>query len=445
MPYPFGQLFRDVLPPRAAAVPAPLPSARAVGVTFEVAKGLIRLGNGPPEAGARVEKLSFDPRAVVLWWALATDPLTSLGNRGGIGVAAQGSDQAALAWAADDAVMPGVLGGWSSDAAFLGCGDPRGSSSVKGIVRFLDDGFALDYEGRTDGIWDLHYLAFGGSDLRAAAVVRAEIDDSGTSSVRGLGFEPDFLLFLPGAGAPTCSLGAGLAPAIGVAAAASEQAAAGFAARVDGIRTVARGAFRDDAVIALPEANESGAYAVLAGLDSFDRDGFTLSTDGSSRPSPLACLALAGGTYAVGTAAAGRRGGRVVRKVGFDPAGLLVFSSGLDPTARVRDIGRLCVGGAAAGRSMGAVTWSVRNLGAWPLEPRARSTTENVLEVLDTTSGDLHAGAAVEAMGRGRFSLAWVVSDRNPRNLAYVAFGPAAIRSRQRVRWWRRLPRMLRQ
>jgi hypothetical protein len=87
------------------------------------------------------------------------------------------------------------------------------------------------------------------------------------------------------------------------------------------------------------------------------------------------------------------------------------------------------------------VTWSVRNRGAWPLEPRARSTTANVFEVMDTTSGDLHAAAAIDAMGRGRFSLAWVVADRYPRSVAYVVFGPETSPRRQQLSWLRRLLR----
>jgi hypothetical protein len=391
-------------------------------MTFEVAKGIIRLDGVPTAGDVHVENLSFRPRALVLWWSLETDLVTALGNCGGMGIAADGSGQASLAWAADDRLAAGVLGRWSGDGAFLCCADPGGLSRVVGTLRCIDDGFALDIDGSSDGVWHIHYLALGGAELRGAAVRNVEVDGAGEHAVDGLGFKPDLLLFLPGAGAPTVAPGAGLAPGIGAATGPANQVAAGFGARVDGTDTVARGALRGDAVVAQPAPDESGGYAFLSRVVSHDPDGFTVSTTSASQE--LACLALAGGRYAVGLAsAARRRAGRTAQEVGFEPAGLLLFSNGLDAMARVRDIGRLCVGGFSAGHRAGCVTWSVRSRKAWPLEPRARSTAESVLEVLDTTSGDLHARAVLDAITSDGFSLRWPVADRHHRNFAYVAFG----------------------
>jgi hypothetical protein len=421
-------------------------------MTFEAAKGIIRLDVVSPDGGVHVEQLSFRPRALVVWWSLETDPVTALGNCGGMGIAAEGSGQAALAWAADDRLAAGVLGRWSSDSAFLGCSDPGGASRVRGVIRTVEHGFVLEYNGRSDGVWDVHYLALGGTDLRSAAVRSVQLERAGEHSVGGLGFKPDFLLFLPGAGAPAFPFEAGLAPGIGVTTEPAQQAAAGFGARVDRTDTLARGALRGDAVVALPEPDDSGAYAFLAHVVSLDPDGFTLATTREpARPLPLACLALAGGQYAAGVAAAAqRRPRRAKQKVGFEPAGLLLFSSGLDAVPRVRDIGRLCVGGVSANGG-GCVSWSVRSRRAWPLEPRARSSTESVLEVVDTTSGDLHARAVLEAITPDGFRLEWPLADRHQRDYGYVAFG-SEVRpgTPRRPRLWflwpaRRLRRLLRQ
>ena len=170
----------------------------------------------------------------------------------------------------------------------------------------------------------------------------------------------------------------------------------------------------------LPAAAASGEIAALSRLVSFDRDGFTLETARLTSELPLAVLALEGGNYTVGLGTASSP----TTRVGFEPAGALLFGTGLTAMSRARDIGRLCVGGFSHDQSAGCVSWSTRRRGAWPPEPRSRSTSEAVFEVVDTTSGDLHARATLSALGRRRFSLTWPVRDRAPRDFGYVAFGP---------------------
>ncbi len=413
-------------------------SRRRLDRGFQVAGGLIRLqpvGSGEEVAPPR-ERLPFRPRALLLWWACESDPVTALGNLGGIGIAADASSQACLAWAADDRSAPGVLGRWGADEAFLAPSDPSGAQRLGGAVRFADDGFHLELRGESPETWRIHYLALGGSELRSAEVTTLRLDRPGSQSVRGLRSRPDFLLFLPGAGASPSPLAPGLGPAIGMATGPRAQAAAGFDARVDGTETVARGALRNDAVVALPEPSDSWEYASLAHLVSLDEDGFTLATSASQQPAlPLACLALSGGRYAVGLGRSARPPRRRLReRVGFRPSGLLLFTSGLDAKREPRDIGRLCVGAAAGNRSIGSVTWSVRSRRWWPLEPRSRSTDESVLEVLDTTSGTLHAQAVLEHVDSSGFRLGWPVVDHNPRNFAYVAFGAEGDASRRPLR-----------
>jgi hypothetical protein len=399
-------------------------------VTFEAAKGLLRLDASAASSGrTHVEEIGFRPRVLVLWWSLQDDHGTALGNRGGIGIAAESSEEAAAAWAADDAASAGVLSRWGGHAALLGFDNPRATAAaLSGRVAWMDRGFALDYAESTSGIWHVHYLALGGSDLRHAAVRRLALDRSGPSAVRGLGFRPDLLLFLPGAGGTVSEPMAGLAHAFGAATGPDAQAAAAFTASVDGTRTSVCGAQRTDAVVALPDPAGSGELDAFARLVSLDPDGFTLETTlRGSTPLPLACLALAGGRYAVGTDAGPRAPKRAVTKdVGFEPSGLLAFTWGLGASEAVKDIGRLCLGGASASTEAGCITWAARNRQAWPLEPRVRSTTESLVEVLDTRSGGLHARAALEKLRSDGFSLDWLVSDGYRREFAYVAFGSVA-------------------
>jgi len=350
-----------------------------VHVTLEAAKGLVRLDAGAANPGhIHLEEIGFRPRALVLWWSLQEDLATAPGNRGGIGIAAEGSEEAAAAWAADDAASPGVLSRWTGTTALLGFDLPRApATAFSGRIVWTERGFALDYAGSTGGIWHVHYFALGGSDVRHAAVRRLALERSGPSAVRGLGFRPDFLLFLPGAGGTVSEPEDGLVHAVGAATGPDAQAAAAFTASVDGTRTSVGGAQRADAVVALPDLAGSGELDAFARLVSLDPDGFTLETTlRGSTPRPLACLALAGGRYAVGTEAGPRAPEHsVTRGVGFEPSGLLVFTWGLEASGAVKDIGRLCLGGASASTEVGCLTWAARNRQSWPLEPQARSTS----------------------------------------------------------------------
>jgi hypothetical protein len=409
-------------------------------VTLEAAKGLFRLDLRTARQGRRhVEEIGFRPRALVLWWSLQEDAGTAPGNRGGIGIAAEASEEAAVAWAADDAADPGVLSRWTGHTALLGFDNPLAPApTLSGRALWTDRGFALDCAESTGGIWHVHYLALGGEDLRHAAVRRLALERSGASAVGGLGFRPDFLLFLPGAGGTVSGPEPGLIQGIGAATGPDAQAAAAFTASADGTRTSVRGAQRADAVVALPDPAGSVELDAFARLVSLDPDGFTLETMlRGSTSLPLACLALAGGRYAVGTETGPQAPERAVTKdVGFEPSGLLVFTWGLEASGAVKDIGRLCLGGASASAEVGCLTWAARNRQSWPLEPRVRSTTESLVEVLDTRSGDLHARAALEKLRSDGFSLDWLVSDGHRREFAYVAFGsvPPPRRFRDRLR-----------
>jgi hypothetical protein len=397
-------------------------------MTFEVAKGLFRVDAGTPRGRRHIEEIGFRPRALLLWWSLQTDLGTATGNRGGIGVTAGSSEEAAAAWAADDAT-PGVLSRWSGDTALLGFEGPLVTgAALGGSASWTDNGFALEHVEDTVGTWQVHYLALGGTELQHSTVRSWSLERSGRAAFGGLGFRPDFLLFLPGAGGNLSEPESGLVHAVGAASAVEEQVSVAFTASVHDSRISVSGTQRTGAVVALADPTDSGELTAYARVVSLESDGFTLEAQlRGSAPLRLACLALGGGRYAARPAAAPRAPRRVVSKgIGFEPSGLLAFSWGLEASAEVKDIGRLCLGAASARADAGCLTWAMRNRRAWPPEPRVRSTTESLIEVLDTRSGGLHARASLESTRLDRFTLEWHVSDGFRRAFAYVAFGSAA-------------------
>jgi hypothetical protein len=288
----------------------------------------------------------------------------------------------------------------------------------RGHIRFTDRGFSVECDRASEHPWLVHYLALGGSDLHRAAVRDFVLSNTGTYAATGLGFEPGVVLAAVGAGSgaePRSDLAVGF----GAATRPSNQVASGFVSRVDAGGTIARGAQFADAIALLPAAAPTGDIAALSRLVSFDRDGFTLETTRLASQLPLAILALEGGRYTVGLGAASAR----ATAVGFPSGGGLLFGTGLNATPHARDIGRLCLGGFSRDRRVGCISWSTLRRGAWPPEPRSRSTVEAVFEVIDTTSGKLHARATLASLGRRRFRLRWPVLERPPRDFGYVAFG----------------------
>jgi hypothetical protein len=377
-------------------------------MALEAAKGIVRLEASTTPA----EELSFRPRALVLWWCRER----SAGCAGGIGFATDGAGDASTAWVADDTLAPGVLSRCGTGAPLLFHDDPRTpDASLQGHIRFADRGFSFGCDREPAHPWLVHYLALGGSDLHSAAVRSLVLDGIGTRSVTGLGFTPGVVLATVGAGSSAGEPQSGLAVAFGAACASSNQLAGSFIAQPEAGETIVRGAQCTGAVAVLPAA-ASGEIAALSRLASFDRDGFTVETTQLATKLPLAVLALGGGDYAVGRGVASSRATRV----GFEPAGALLFGTGLTALSRSRDFGRLCVGGFSRDRRAGCVSWSYR---ARPLGPRSRSSSADPFEVMDTTSGELHARATLAALGRRRFSLRWA-RDRPPRDFGFVAFGP---------------------
>ena len=376
-------------------------------MALEVAKGIVRL----EARTVPVVELKFRPRALVLWWCREQ----SVGCAGGIGFATEGGGEASTAWAADDPLVRGALSRCGAEAPLLFHDDPRTPDvPSRGHVRFADRRFSIECDREPKYPWLVHYLALGGSDLRGAAVRSLVLDGTGIRSVTGLGFTPSVLLAAVGAGPTAGEPQSGLAVAFG-AAGRTNQLAGGFVAQADPGETIVRGAQCASALAVLPTAAASGEIAALSRVVSFDQDGFTLETTHLASGLPLGILALEGGNYGVGLGDASSRS----TTVGFEPAGALIFGTGLTAMAHSRDFGRLCLGGFSGDRRTGCVSWSAR---ARPHHPLSRSSSEASFEVVDTASGELHARATLSALGRRRFSLRWV-RDRPPRDFGFVAFG----------------------
>lgn len=368
--------------------------------------------------------VGFSAQAVFLWWSRVAENSAGPTNQGGMGVAAAGSEQASVCWAA----VGDELAWWSSDGALIGYRRPGAAEpELNGGVSWTGDGFTLDCSRSGEGRWHVRYLALGGEDSVRAAVRRFEIDRSGRITRRGLGFEPSLLLFLAGAGGQAMTPVSGLMHGIGAATGPDSQVAAALTAWAGAGRAAVRGSEREGAVVALPDPLGLQRPSVFAQVVSMEGDGFTLETtlEDTEPPLPVACLALTGGHYRLGVTTSGtaNRHRKDTRTPGLRPEALLAFSWGSDPTAAPREYGRLCVGAASRTGETGCISWALRGRPAWPLRPSARPSPDNFLEVIDTTSDQLHAQATLDRMLPEGFSLDWRLADEHHREFAYIGFG----------------------
>jgi hypothetical protein len=401
-------------------------------MSFEVKRGVLTLESAGRAADTLFAQTGFRPKGLLLWWT-EKDELAPRGNRGGIGIHAEG-ESIAHAWFADDQVATDALTQAVGEFAVVALGSPLPASPACQAEVTLDDlGFALEWQATAEGTWDVHYLAFGGSELREAAITRVELAADRERVTVDVGFRPDFALFIPTAAGgvdPVPELFYG----IGVTVGPDRQAATGVAARIEGASAVVRSAQRSDAVVAVPSVSGEKEFRALARMVEFGPSGPILDVAGdpATPPLPVACLALAGGRYSVLTHAGSRRPGRSrTRDVGFPPAAVLAFGWGLAASTQIKQVPRLSVG-AADQNGSACVSWTLRPRGLWPLEPRSRSTEGRLLEVADTRSTALHAHARIAAVHMNGFTLEWPESDGPRRQFVYAAFGAAEnIRRRQ--------------
>lgn len=365
-----------------------------------------------------VRDLPFAPKAVIAWWSQQEQLGVESGNRGGIGFwTTQGTG--AVAWASRDGVETIDARTVAEPIGLLGLDDPTSPPAMRAeLARLERDGFTLRWLERPEKPWIVHYLAFGGPDLAAEVGWTAA---PGTPQARGLALpahDDQVLVFAPTAIPSGADGAAGLALGIG-AAGPGGQAAATYGAPQGAAPGAVTGAQSVSESVLL--AHKHQAFAATGRVD---HEGTATIVDWSTAgpdAGQVCYLALHGVRAAVGFDLSPSRPGALRTKVGFEPEALLVFSWGLGPSDRAKNIGRLCIGGASTGAS-GCAGWDDRNTATPTTGTQVHSSSSSILVVTDTQTGDIHAEAALRSLDPRGFTLDWTASDEKQRQFAYLAF-----------------------
>lgn len=174
------------------------------------------------------------------------------------------------------------------------------------------DGFTIHWQTKPSSNWIIHYMALGGADITNAKIgdftpsANADPHVAQSQSFTGVGFQPDFLMFLSvdsnTVGSKVTPDGrvstgfAGKSKAYGITQGGNTAASkAGGSSIITSSAQLATAAILEKG----PDSNE-GSVDFVAAVTSFDADGFTLNKVHNHDQTVVHYLALKGGQYRVG-------------------------------------------------------------------------------------------------------------------------------------------------
>lgn len=382
---------------------------------------------GSPSAGDQaITGLGFQPKAIIFYSTGETtdDGSSALAAVASVmyGMTAGSTQNAVFCHAVVEGANPAVAGkAWNETACieFLSNGVPT-TDGIAALKSFDADGFTINWSAFPGSARLVKFIALGGSDITNAKVGFFASNSSlgvGTQSITGVGFTPDFLMFLGGD-----MTAAGTASNSAWCVGAASGTAAGrqfFVYDVDNAGGASMQYTSSGKCIVGGTGSRSGSLA------SFNADGFSISWN----PDPgsalrFGYLALKGGNYFVGNETQGTStGNKATTGVGFLPAGALYISG----AAEAGSGGGISFGGASSSTARGAISYGRFDSPTAHARSDRRSTRALWFLFVNSLSAVSTGGNAdLVTFDSDGFTLNWITSDATARVFNYIAFGPAA-------------------
>jgi Peptidase family C25/Propeptide_C25 len=302
-------------------------------------------------AGTTTVNVGFKPAAVIFFWTTQTANGFAVNASAGFGFATGAGSERAAIFVSDHDLVPAShnSGNWQWTNRCIGvvlnAAEPSTPDAEAQLTAMTTTGFTLTWVNPPSQPWIIHYMALGGRDITNATVgsftpaANAVPNVAEPESFAGVGFQPDFLMFLainstttPTRASPDGKLTLGWAAGPN---GSITQGSHAVCSRTTGAQINAAGAqsHYDAIVEAVPGGGDPG-LAFVAAVTSFDANGFTISKKHNYSPyTPVHYLALRGGRYKVGeifrpTVTAPPSLPQSVSGVGFTPHGLVLSSWG---------------------------------------------------------------------------------------------------------------------
>ncbi len=254
-----------------------------------------------------VTGIGFQPKALIFYWTRQTATGFSADVNAGFGLATYYNNsvqQSAVSVTMRNNANKSDQGrrfSVSNCIIFLDRGGPPTLRARAEFVSFNSDGFTINWLTNVTDSYIVNYIAIGG-DIIARAGNFNLTTATGTQTVTGVGFQPDFVLFnWSHAGSFDTNI-ARSSFGIGYAKSASEQGALTQAGSDnEGNNDDKRWQQRTNScILILTTANPPAQDAIVA-FDTFNTNGFSINkTDPPSTTIPIFYLAIKGGTHKVG-------------------------------------------------------------------------------------------------------------------------------------------------
>lgn len=369
--------------------------------------------------------LGFSPRCVVFFGFNNSSGATQAST---FGAADAQRGQWAQSIRTKDAVNPSDdERAWSSSHCIYTSDSVGAASQRAEFATVTHDGFVLKTTGDGGTARRLHWIAFGGEQVRAKAGYFDLSTSSGTQAVTGVGFQPKAVMF----GASTSSTTEGVATnearfALGAMTSAAQWSGSAYGSdNVSPTQEYSVG--RTDAAIV---RIGSGTTTALAAYSSLDSDGFTINKStppgGTVR---VGYLALGGqaqfecGSFAQATAT----GNQAVTGVGFQPKGLLFASFGKAASTTPTADSVAMVGAAVSASNNRAHQSSAQN--GLTTSDTSRDTTEAACVIASSSGGTPTrlATGALSTFDSDGFTINWSAADATARQIHFMAIGAPAL------------------
>ena len=385
--------------------------------------------------------VGFQSKAVIFWWTRQTSYVESAGAYFGYGFATNDGGNCGVAFASDDGAGTSNTGRQRSTTysiIILSDGNPTMSAQAS-VTSFNIDGFTLNWQQNEARADIIHYIALGGADLTNAKAGSFRLTaTSGTQDVTGVGFQPDFAMFLwtftERADTSTSNAEIGLGFAV-----SSTKRGAIVANSEDGRSTMDTWQQqRTDACILLLDPT-SGAQDAVVDFNQFLADGFRLSkSDAPAADTRIFYLALKGGYYDVGSFnSPTSTGNQDITSVGFQPRLVMLATQGRSASTSI---------GTTSELAFGAATSSTERGTTWFEDPTGLSDSDNEMETLNTkiiqwrdrtaaNTFTLRGSADFVSFLSNGFRLNWGNVETSGRQIIYVAFGGHDYQLDLEARW----------
>jgi hypothetical protein len=379
-----------------------------------------------------ISGVGFQPKAVIFWWTRQTSYGESAAISIGYGFATNdgGSYQNyGVAFSSDDGSGTSNTGRRRSETysiIILSNGNPTMSAQAS-VTSFNNDGFTLYWQTNEARADIIHYIALGGVDLTNAKAGSFGLTAaSGTQDVTGVGFQPDFAMFLwtftetADTSQSNAEIGLGFAVS-------STKRGAIVADSQDGNSTMDTWQQqRTDSCILLLNPS-SGAQDAVVDFNQFLADGFRLSkSDAPAASTPIFYLALKGGYYDVGSFnSTTSTGTQDITSVGFRPRLVMLATQGRSASAARGGTAELAFGAATSSTDRGA-TWFEDPTGLADSDNEMETLNTKIIQWRDRTAANtftLRGSADFVSFLSNGFRVSWSNFETSGRQIIYVAIG----------------------